>query len=376
MPNGPLSAYRAMVQGGALRADPMQELAVEKLQILHNRLANYRPAMRDEGLFARFKRNREPAPEGLYIFGDVGRGKSMLMDLFFDLAPIEPKRRVHFHAFMLDVHATIHRWRGMSEAERAAHGFKGDDPIPPLARKIADEALLLCFDEFQVSDVADAMILGRLFEALLDAGVVPVLTSNRAPGELYKDGLNRDLFLPTIDMLTHRLDVLCLASPTDYRLERLKGVAVYHTPLDEVAAGRLDATFHRLTDAAHGEEQTLEVQGRTLVVREAARGVARFCFAELCEQPLGAADYLAIAREYTTVILSDIPRMGPENRNEAKRFVTLIDTLYDHRVKLVCSAAAPPEALYPDGDGSFEFARTVSRLVEMQAQDYLGAAIV
>jgi cell division protein ZapE len=235
--------------------------------------------------------------------------------------------------------------------------------------------MLLCFDEFQVTDVADAMILGRLFRALLDLGVVIVITSNRAPGELYLGGLNRQLFLPSIEMLKTEFDVLHLASPTDYRMKRIHDMPVYHVPLGAQSARELEESFAALTDQRHGEPVTLEVmQGRTLAVPEAAKGVARFSFAELCARPLGAADYLAITANFHTLVLSDIPRMGPDQRNEAKRFVTLIDTLYDNKVKLVCSAAARPEELYMAGDGSFEFERTVSRLLEMQSHEYFEAA--
>ncbi len=368
--DGPLPGYRALVAEGVLQQDPAQILAAEKLQMLENRLHSYTPAEQG-GWRTLFRREKQDAPQGIYLYGGVGRGKSMLMDLFFETTCFAPKRRVHFNAFMLEIHSTVHRWRSMSESERKAENMAGDDPIPPLAQKIAKEAMLLCFDEFQVTDVADAMILGRLFEHMMDAGVVIVATSNRAPDTLYEGGLNRDLFLPTIEMLKSHLDVLHLASPTDYRMERIKGMPVYHVPLGVQAERELDETFHALTDQKAGNPMKLDVmQGRSLTVPEAAKGVARFDFADLCEKPLGTADYLAIAEAFHTVILSNIPQMSRDRRNEAKRFVTLIDTLYEAKVKLVASAACSPGELYPDGDGSFEFQRTVSRLIEMESHDY------
>ncbi len=371
--SSPLDGYRTLVRDGVLTHDPAQELAAEKLEILHARLKTYEPG-KSGGWRSLFRREKQDAPQGLYIYGGVGRGKSMLMDLFFASTSFAPKRRVHFHAFMLEVHETVHQWRKLSPADRRAEGFEADDPIPPVAAKVAREAMLLCFDEFQVTDVADAMILGRLFRALFELGVVIVITSNRAPGELYKNGLNRQLFLPSIEMLKTELDVLHLASPTDYRMKRIHDMPVYHVPLGAQSDRELDESFEALTDEKHGEAMTLDVmQGRTLTVPQAAKGVARFSFPELCARPLGAADYLAIAGNFHTLVLSGIPRMGPDKRNEAKRFVTLIDTLYDKRIKLVCSAAARPEELYVSGDGSFEFERTVSRLLEMQSHEYFEA---
>ena len=384
--DGPLAAYEALRARGDLKPDAAQQAVVRRLDRLHLDLMKWRP----EGggfLDKLLGRSRKPdaPPRGIYMHGDVGRGKSMLMDLFFAGAPVEAKRRVHFHAFMLEVHGRIHAWRQMSQAEReqAAGKGAGDDPIPPLAREVAREARLLCFDEFQVTDVADAMILARLFTALWGQGVVTVATSNRPPEDLYKDGLNRQLFLPFIDLVRTRLDVVALDGPTDYRLERLGGAPVYYTPISEEATRALSETFYRMTDhevgdrAAVGPEE-LEVQGRTLFVPIASRGVAVFSFKRLCCNPLGAADYLAIAWAYHTVIVVGIPKMGPDMRNEAKRFVTLIDALYENNVKLLCSAAAPSKHLYDAGDGSFEFHRTASRLNEMQSADYLarGHAVV
>lgn len=370
----PLAGYRALVADGTLTHDPAQHLAAEKLEMLNNRLKSYQPEG-NGGWRKLFRREREDAPQGLYLYGGVGRGKSMLMDLLFETTVFAPKRRVHFNAFMLEVHDRVHHWRKMSETERKDAGLGGDDPIPPLARKIAQEAMLLCFDEFQVTDVADAMILGRLFRGLFDAGVVIVLTSNRAPDTLYEGGLNRQLFEPSIDMLKTELDVLHLAARTDYRMERIRGLPVYHVPLCAQTTTELDDAFKALTDETAGQELTLEVmQGRQLTVPRAAKGVARFTFADLCERPLGAADYLAIAEHFHTLVFEGIPLMGRDKRNEAKRFVTLIDTLYEGKVCLICSAAAAPEELYPEGDGSFEFQRTASRLIEMQSRDYFETA--
>ncbi|TNE60012.1 MAG: cell division protein ZapE [Alphaproteobacteria bacterium] len=364
-----ISAYRDLVRSGQVTQDPAQELAVEKLQLLVQRLEGYRPGKRRR-LFGR----AEPEPVGLYLYGDVGRGKSMLMDLFFDLAPQEKKRRVHFHAFMQEVHEEIFRWRKLSEAARRGepHYVKGagDDPIPPVAAKIAAEAVLLCFDEFQVSDVADAMILGRLFEALFERGVIVVATSNRDPWSLYEGGLNRPLFEPFIAMIAEKLEVHHLDSPRDYRLERLKGAPVYHCPLGAQADAALEAAFEQLTDGAAGEPFSLEVKGRQVVLPRTAKGVAMASFEALCGAALGAGDYLALAGAFDTLILSGIPALGPESRNEAKRFVTLVDALYEAHGKLIASAEVPVLGLYPAGDGSFEFARTVSRLMEMQSVEY------
>lgn len=376
--DGPLAAYRLLKEEGSLKPDAVQEAAALRLQKLHDDLR----LAADAGQVSRLRRllGRSVAassPRGIYIHGGVGRGKSMLMDLFFAGAPVAARRRVHFHAFMLEVHAKIHHWRQMSEAERRRQsGSGGDDPIPPVAAEIAQGARLLCFDEFQVTDVADAMILARLFTELFARGVVVVITSNRAPEALYEGGLNRQLFLPFIDLLRQRLDIFELDGPTDYRLDRLGGAPVYYWPADEKATRALSVTFYRLTDhevgdrAAVGPDE-IEVQGRKLFVPIASRGVAVFSFKRLCESPLGAADYLAIAWRYHTVIIVGIPTLGPEKRNEAKRFVTLIDALYENNVKLLCSAAAPPDKLYVEGHGHFEFQRTVSRLMEMQSQEYL-----
>jgi len=372
MTDTPIAIYRAQVAEGVLTRDASQELAAEKLQSLHHALARYEPGAVG-GWKARLGlagQAQEPLL-GLYLFGGVGRGKSMLMDLFFKLVEVPGgrKRRVHFHAFMIEVHERLHAWR------QTNHEKDESDPLPKLAADIAGDTWLICFDEFQVTNVADAMILGRLFEALFDLGVVVVATSNRPPDDLYKDGLQRARFLPFIALLKEKLDILHLAGETDYRTTRLGDMDVYFTPPDAAADGALDAAFHRLTEDEAGERVevgpvTLTAQGRELEVPCAARGTARFTFEDLCGRPLGAGDYLALAQEFHTVILSGIPAMGPENRDLAARFGTLIDALYEHRVKLVCSAAAVPNGLYPAGDQSFEFQRTASRLIEMQTKEY------
>jgi cell division protein ZapE len=365
---GPLPLYRARRHAGHLQPDPAQELAAEKLQSLHNAIRNYEPASGSAGWRERLglgSRKIDP-PQGLYIFGGVGRGKSMLMDLFFLAAPVAKKRRVHFHAFMLEVHDSLHRRRQAGEA--------GGDPIPPLAREIGDSAWLLCFDEFHVSNIADAMLLGRLFEALFDLGIVVVATSNLAPDDLYAGGLQRDRFLPFIDLLKARMDILELDGAVDYRLKRLKDLSVYHHPLGARASAALDQAFERMTDGATATAATMIVQGRRLTVPRTANGVARMSYAELCEQPLGAADYLEIARHFHTVIIDDVPKMSADQRNEARRFMILIDALYEHKVNLLMSAAASPERLYEAGDGAPEFKRTASRLIEMQSIDYLAKA--
>lgn len=365
-----LAAYQARLNAGQLRRDPAQERVLERLQGLADALGRSTP----RGLLARFglgSRSRPAdAPAGIYIWGPVGRGKSMLMDLFFEIAPVAKKRRVHFHAFMLEVHERLHR-RRQALIEKGAPPEA--DPIPPFARTLAAETRLLCFDEFQVTNIADAMILGRLFETMFDSGVTVVATSNRAPDDLYRNGLQRDRFLPFIAMLKQRLEVLVLAGDEDYRLARLRDISVYVSPLGRMADEKLADAFARLTDGAAGAPRTLRTQGRDVIVPRWAEGVGWFSFVDLCARPLGAADYIAIAEHCHTVIVSDIPKLGFERRNEAMRFVTLIDALYEHKVKLICSAAAMPGQLYTEGDGAFEFERTVSRLMEMQSRDYLAA---
>ena len=372
MSDGPLQNYRQKLASGALKPDQYQALAVDKLQSLHNALTNYRPSAVPDSWFARFGFGRrhkdiDPPPQGIYFYGPVGRGKSMAMDLFYATAPVEKKRRVHFHEFMAEVHARLHRLRQKAKRE-------GGDPIPPTAREIAADAWLLCFDEFDVNDIADAMILGRLFEALFALGVVVVATSNKAPDDLYRNGLHRERFVPFITLIKQKLDVLSVSGDTDFRLDRLRGMPVYHAPLDDKAASALADTFAQLTDEAPGEPDSVSVLGRRIPVPKAARGVAWFSFDDLCRKALGAGDYLAVADRYHTVIVEGIPRLGKENRNEARRFIHLVDALYERKVNFVCSAEAPPEALYREGEGAFEFQRTVSRLMEMQSAEYIAAA--
>jgi cell division protein ZapE len=360
----PMAVYRALCQRGLLHPDPAQQFAIERLQSLYRALLHYRPETGLRGWLARFglaENGGSHPPVGLYLCGPVGRGKSMLMDLFFHSVPNSRKRRVHFHAFMLEVHDRIER-------ERRA---QTDRPIAKVASDLVAEASLLCFDEFQVEDIADAMILERLFMALFDAGVVVVATSNRAPDQLYEHGLQRERFLPFVALLKQKLYVLELDSGRDYRLARLHGKPVYHHPLDEAAHDALEHAFAELTDGAAGVRATLTVKGRPLVIPRMARGVAWFSFEALCANPLGAADYLAIAERFPAVIVEGIPRLSPQQRNEARRFNILIDTLYESRILLIASAEVPPDEIYTAGDGTFEFRRTISRLIEMQSAGYI-----
>ncbi len=316
-----------------------------------------------------FTRKKTSGPYGLYIWGAVGRGKSLLMDMFFNTLPMQRKRRIHFHAFMQEVHAASHRWRQEIESK----GLK-TELLPAIAGEISSAVRVLCLDELQVTDVADAMILSKLFTALLDDGVTVVTTSNHPPEELYLGGLQREKFMDFVHLIYERMEVLELSSPHDYRLQQIRAMqAVYMWPVTEHSDAALDNMFAQLTHHAELMPMVLDVQGRKLQVPQSYGGIARFHFSDLCEKPLGAADYLAIAHRFHTVFLSDIPKLGSEKRNEAKRFVTLIDTLYDHRVKLICTASASPAELYPSGDGSFEFQRTVSRLSEMQSEQYINS---
>ena len=351
------------VASGKLKPDPDQEGIARRLDQLAAELAQAEGAGAGWGARLFGKKPAEP-PRGVYLWGGVGRGKSMLMDLFFAHVRIEKKRRVHFHEFMQECHDRIHRWRQNNQVSKTS------EPIRPLARAIAEEARLLCFDEFQVHDIADAMILGRLFFALFELGVIVVATSNRPPDDLYKGGLQRELFVPFIGLIKLKLDVLPLDGATDYRLARLGRMAVYHAPDGPEARAALEEAFRRLTLDAPAASEQITVKGRVLAVPRAAEGVAWFTFPDLCDKALGAGDYLAIARRYHTVVLEGIPEMNSESRDKAKRFVTLIDALYERKVNLICSAATPPQGLYPAGDGSFEFQRTVSRLEEMQSAEY------
>jgi cell division protein ZapE len=366
------SRYLSMVAAGQIEADAAQAAAIERLHGLSERLSQTRLARKSNPLGWLFGGKAEKPQDirGLYIWGAVGRGKTMLMDLFFSYVTAQRKRRVHFHDFMAEVHGRVHAFRQRTKDLKARNA----DPIPVVADQIAEEAWVLCFDEFAVNDIADAMILGRLFSALWERGVIVVATSNVDPQNLYLNGLNRALFLPFIAELQARMDVLKLDARTDYRLEKLAGAPTYHHPADAGARAALDAAFLRLTAGVQGRPATLTVRTRKVDVPLAAAGVARFSFPDLCDKPLGASDYLMIARDFHTVVLDGVPVLNHARRNEAKRFITLIDVLYEHRVKLVISAEAAPHKLYHADEGAeaFEFDRTVSRLTEMQSDAYLG----
>lgn len=356
-----LAEYERRREQGAIKPDAAQRPVVAKLDALAEALKAVAPS----GLFAKFKK-APPPPKGLYIHGEVGRGKTMVMDLFHAAADVEPRRRVHFHAFMQEVHKRLH-------AARQSHT---QDAIAPVARAIAKEARLLCLDEMQITDIADAMIVGRLFEGLLAAGTVIVTTSNLKPDDLYRNGLNRQLFLPFIKLIGQNLDIVSLDSPTDYRLGRIKAHETFLTPISAETDARLQDLWVRLTDTERGEPIDLDVLGRKLHVPQAAHGCARFTFAGLCEKPLGPPDYLALAGTFRILFLEHIPALTPDRRNEAKRFVLLVDTLYDGKVRLVATSAQAPEGIYPGGDHAFEFGRTVSRLKEMQSASWWGKKIV
>ncbi len=356
----PKSLYQKRLHDGALKPDPIQEKAALSLERLYQNVLSGKPKKRW------FSKNDKPI-KGVYFYGGVGRGKSMLMDLFYECLPEEmPKTRVHFHAFMIDVHDYIHTRR---ENDGIREGV--DATLPLLAARIADKSHVLCFDEFHVTDVADAMILGRLFRELFDRGVVVVSTSNWEPDRLYEGGLQRDRFLPFIALLKEHQEVFYLDSPHDYRTQFLTQEGTYFTPLGAETTRHANTVFNALSDNACPQEEELEVKGRTIPVLAAAKGVARFSFAELCERPHGAEDYLEITRNYHTVFLENIPKLGYDRRNEAKRLMTLIDTLYEAHTKLVVTADAPPDQLYRGHDHEFEFERTISRLLEMQSAAYL-----
>lgn len=382
----PETEYQALLQASELQPDPDQAKAVAALARLHRDLIDL-PATRNRGerskprlstvLFS-WLGDPKPAPRGVYLYGGVGRGKSMLMDLFYRGAPVVSKRRVHFHEFMLDIHARLKEWHALSAREKVQLGGRAndDDPMPFIARTIIQESRLLCFDELQVTDIADAMVLTRLFKELFVQGVIVVATSNREPDELYKNGLNRQRFLPFIEQIKEKLEVVRLDGPVDYRYSRLKGAQTYFYPVNEETTMQLAAIFFRLTDRriedrAKVPSEELTVKGRKLFVPKAARGVAVFSFKRLCANPLGTADYLAIARTYHTVIMVAIPQLTAEMNDSTRRFVHFIDALYEHGVKFLCSAMVPLPSLYTGGDLSFEFERTKSRLTEMQSEDYL-----
>ena len=372
MPDSFSSRYAALVEAGKIEADAGQSVLVSRLAALERRLEEQMLTQKSSSLGWLFAKREKAGPplKGLYVYGEVGRGKTMLMDLFFEATAVPRKRRAHFHEFMADVHERVHAYR-----QEIKNGTAADqDPILHAAAAIADETKLLCFDEFHVTDIADAMILGRLFTRLFELGVVMVATSNIAPSGLYKDGLNRALFLPFLALLEKHCEILRLDARTDFRLEKLTGVAAWYVPPDDAAKVALDDAWQRLTAGTEGAPHDLVVKGRTVKVPIAAMGVARFSFAELCAQPLAASDYLRIAHEFHTLVIDDIPVMDFARRNEAKRFIILIDTLYDHAVKLLASAEAPPEQLYTGTEGyeANEFKRTASRLFEMRSQSYLG----
>ena len=362
--------YEGKIQGGHIERDLAQQRVVDALEALATKLDGYLPARKSSALGWLFGSTpQSSAPRGLYIWGGVGRGKSMLMDMFFDEADVGKKRRVHFHAFMAEVHAAIFKHR-----QALKKGLvKGEDPIEPVAEGIATTASLLCFDEFTITDIADAMILGRLFKVLFTRGVVIVATSNVEPKNLYKEGLNRALFLPSIELLEEHMQVIFLESRADYRMEKLAGAETYHVPLGDPARAALDAAFKTLTGHTGGNPTTIKVLGRMVPVPQSRGNVARFSFADLCEHPLGAQDYLAIARRYHSVVIDDIPVLKASQRNEAKRFIILIDAFYEAHIKLFASAAAEPAELFEAQDGreAFEFQRTVSRLKEMRSSDYM-----
>lgn len=352
------NAYDIRVEEGVLTPDPAQAEVLVALERLETDLAR-------RGLFG-----RPPEVKGIYLWGPPGRGKSMLMDLFYSATPEPRKRRAHFHAFMARVHDLVRQWReGDSKSRKAVFGtHKGDDPIPPIAKLIASEARLLCFDELQVTDIADAMILGRLFEALFEDKVVLAITSNRAPEDLYKNGINRQLFTPFIDIIRDRCAVVQTAGARDWRLDRLSSAQVWHTPDDRAGFEEL---WRELKGGEPEEPAHLAVLGRDVVVERTVGSMARARFADLCGRPLGPQDYLAVAARFHTLFLEDVPILGPSNQQEARRLVTLVDALYEAKTKLIVLAAARPEALYTEGVGAFEFERTVSRFNEMQSKDWL-----
>ena len=357
-----------MIRKGILRPDPTQAETVDRLQSLWQKLEDYTPGPRGLGWPGRLGIIRQadrPVPKGLYLFGPVGRGKSMLMDLLYDSVEGSNKRRVHFHEFMLEVHATMHGWRQRDGTLK--------NPLPKIAAEIAKKTWVLCFDEFQVDNIADAMILGRLFTALFDEGIIIIATSNNHPDKLYLDGLQRERFLPFIEILKDSIDILQLEARRDYRRDRLVNMGVYYTPLSPDSAAAMDRAFVLLNDGAEGEPVKIPVMGRAVSVPSAAKGVARFSFADLCEKPLGAPDFIAIAKAYHTVVLSDVPLLPSAKRNEAKRMVTLIDTLYDHRVNMIISAITEPDELCIEGDTASVFKRTASRLIEMRSEEYINA---
>jgi cell division protein ZapE len=361
--------YQSLVSSGAIEADPAQAEAADAFADLEVRLSGYKPLRKQSLLGRLFADKDEPPPRGLYVHGEVGRGKTMLMDLFFQQSPVVHKRRAHFHEFMAEVHERIYGYRQNIKRGEISDG----DVIGLTAAAIFDEAWLLCFDEFHVTDIADAMILGRLFSKLFELGTVVVATSNVAPGDLYKGGLNRALFLPFIAQISDHMDVLRLDARTDFRLEKLAGVKMWLVPADQAAADALDKAWVKMTGNAPCRPRDIAIKGRILHVPCSSHGVARFSFADICEKPLAASDYLRLAHDYHTIMIDRIPAMEYADRNAAKRFITLIDTLYDNAVKLMASAEADPLSLYAatEGHEANEFKRTSSRLIEMSSESYL-----
>lgn len=351
--------YLALVDNGDLHLDPEQLAVAKRLDVLSAQLRAYEAP--SHGLFGYFTSRSMPDPiKGLYLFGGVGRGKTLLMDFFYDAVVIPQKRRAHFHEFMADIHDRI------ADARKVIDG----DPIPHVASALASNVRLLCFDELHVTDIADAMVLSRLFKLLFQKGIVLVATSNAAPDELYRDGLNRELFAPFVDLIIDHATVWELAADRDYRQEKLGGMERYFAPADADAKAQMDAQWQRLAGQGEAEPTELVVKGRRLAVPQASLGAARFDFAALCAKPLGPRDYLTIARTFHTIMIDYVPQLTPDKRNEARRFINLIDALYDNRVILIMSAAAEPSELYVSGDGADLFERTASRLVEMRSADY------
>jgi cell division protein ZapE len=358
-------AYNELISSKKITDDAFQREVLEKLQTLKQQIEE-RFSL-EVKLFKRILGKNKPIPKGLYVWGGVGRGKSMLMDLFFSNLDIGSKRRTHFHAFMIDVHKRIKEWQDSNNNNKK-------DVIQTIADEIASESKILCFDEMQVKDIADAMILGRLFEKLFDEGVVIIATSNVAPNDLYKNGLHRDRFLPFIEVFKQNLDVHHITSETDYRLQQFKSFeTTYFSPLGSSADNFLNKTLQALTKNADAKKIFLRVKGRKIEVAKTYGDVAVFEFKELCEKPLGAEDYIEVAQRFSTIFLANIPKLKPENRNEALRFINLIDALYEAKTKVICTADAPVNELYNFGDNSFEFQRTVSRLIEMQSENYIHA---
>lgn len=368
-----LSAYKAKIERGEIKDDPAQRDIVRRLDRILEEISTHRLASKKSALGWMFGKNKKtPAPRGLYVHGDVGRGKTMLMDMFFEKLPVKRKRRAHFNDFMADAHERIHAHR-----QKLSRGeTKESDPVPPVAASLFEESWVLCFDEFAVTDIADAMLLSRLFEQLFKRGAVLVATSNVAPDNLYRDGLNRELFLPFIDLLKSHADIVSLDAPTDYRLEKSRRLPIFHQLEDGEGDAGLDPAWEKVVDGRPVSAERIERKGRSIVVPRATADAARFSFAQLCDAPLGASDYLAIAEKYPTIFIDKVPEIGRNERNLAKRFILLVDVLYDKRNRLFLSAETPIEDIYTTGTGTekFEFARTVSRLTEMQDEAYLEAS--